>query len=94
VKNICTNNIFLDLNGIDTRAHNGNPEIAIKIVRDWLRVTSGNTQIDGHVRIIRDYKEFINKLPEIVANSGLELKGLTFTDYCLIVEESLSLNMG
>ena len=83
-----------DLNGIDTKAHNGNPELAIKIVRDWLRTTSGNKNMDGHVRIIKDYNEFIIKLPEIVANSGLELNGLIFTDYCLIVEESLSLNMG
>ncbi len=30
-----------DLNGIDTKAHNNNVNIAIKIVRDWLQSASG-----------------------------------------------------
>ncbi len=83
-----------DLNGIDTKAHGGNPANAIKIVRDWLRVCSGVKSIDGHVKIVKEYTEFRQKMPVIVADSGLDITDLTFTDYCVMVEEALSLNMG
>ena len=82
-----------DLNGIDTKAHGGNPEKAIKIVRDWLRVSSGDKGIDGHIKIVKDYREFRQKMPGITTDSGLDINELTFTDYCLMVEEALSINM-
>jgi hypothetical protein len=50
-------------------------------------------KIDGHIKIIKDYKEFRHKMPEITIDSGLDINDLTFTDYCLMVEEALSLNM-
>lgn len=82
-----------DLNGVDTKAHGGNPDIAIKIVRDWLRVSSKEKRLDGHVKIANDYKEFRKKLPVIAKDAGLDINDLTFTDYCLMVEETLSFNM-
>lgn len=83
-----------DLNGIDTKAHNNEIEKAIKIVRDWLKSASGRTTINGHLVIIKDYKIFSSQLlPKLVKREGLEINDLTFTDYCLIVEEALALNM-
>ncbi len=79
-----------DLNGIDTKAHHNQPEKAIKIVRDWLQSAS-NSKIDGHVKIITEYKNFIeNLMPIIVQHSNLDIKDLTFNDYCLVVEASLA----
>ena len=66
---------------------------AIKIVRDWLRVSSGEKGIDGHIKIVKDYREFRQKMPGITTDSGLDINELTFTDYCLMVEEALSINM-
>ena len=83
-----------DLNGIDTKAHGGNAENAIKIIRDWLFVSSGNKKIDGHIQIIKDYNEFSKSLPTIAKKSNLDINDLTFNDYCFMVEETLRLNMG
>lgn len=84
-----------DLNGVDTKAHNNEVEKAIKIVRDWLKSSSGSSTINGHLINIKDFNVFINELlPDFVSKKGLEINALTFTDYCLIVEEALDLNMG
>jgi hypothetical protein len=79
-----------DLNGIDTKAHNNEPSKAIKIVRDWLQSSSGRKTIDGHLKIINEYKHFTqNVLPGLVQKAGMEINDLTFNDYCLTVESSL-----
>ena len=80
-----------DINGVDTKAHNNDPKKAIKIVRDWLQVSSDRTIIDGHLKIIKDYSDFNeNVLPGMVQESGLDINDLTFNDFCLIVEESMN----
>ena len=78
-----------DLNGIDTYAHGNDPAKVIKIIRDWLYVSSGKKLIDGHLIITKDYKSFRDKLPEIAADTGLDINDLHFNDYCYIVEISL-----
>jgi hypothetical protein len=80
-----------DLNGIDTQAHENDPEKAIRIVRNWLQSASGRKTIDGHMIIIKDYNHFRkNVLPVAVQKFGLEINDLTFNDYCLVVESSLT----
>jgi hypothetical protein len=80
-----------DLNGIDTQAHENDPEKAIKIVRNWLQSASGRKTIDGHMVIINDYNHFRNVVLRIaVQKFGLEINDLHFNDYCLMVESSLT----
>lgn len=62
-------------------------------MRDWLSVSSGNKKIDGHVKIVTDYVEFRKSMREIAEKSNLDVNDLTFTDYCLMVEETLRLHM-
>lgn len=84
-----------DLNGIDTKAHYNDVEKVIKIVRDWLKSFSGRKNINGHLIIIHDYNVFLRGLlPGLVLQNGIDINDLTFTDYYLMVEEVLSLNMG
>ena len=79
-----------DLNGIDTQAHENNVEIVIKIVRNWLQISSGRKTIDGHLRLINDYQNFRNNLlPYAVQSVNLDLNDLSYNDYCLMVEASL-----
>ena len=82
-----------DLNGIDTKAHGGIPENSIKIIRDWLYVSSGSKEIDGHKKIIEDYRDFRRPMPEIANKTNLDLEDLAFTDYRFMVEETLRLHM-
>ena len=84
-----------DLSGIDTQAHNNNPQTVIKIVNDWLRTSSRRTliKIDGYINIIAEYNKFRKKiLPESAMDMGLDINKLTFSDYCTIVEEALNFN--
>lgn len=82
-----------DLNGIDTKAHNNDPENAARIVRDWLKTVSKRKTIDGPLSVVNDYKTFRDIMPDIAKSLGLDESNLTFTDYCLIVEESLRIRM-
>ena len=76
-----------DLNGIDTKAHNGNSDIVIIKLRDWLRSASGRTSIPGSGIIIQDYHAFLEKFPAIIKSIGLNTDDISFNDYCIIVEE-------
>lgn len=78
-----------DLNGIDTWAHNNDPNLAIKIIRDWLVTSSKRATIPGHVILASEYTEFSGNLPQIVKNAGLDIHKLLFTDFCTMVEEAV-----
>ena len=83
-----------DLNGIDTKANNNNPITAIKIVRDWLKAASRRDTISGHIIIIDNYTVFRNEiLPISAMKLGLDIRSLTFIDYCAMVEDLLDLNI-
>ncbi|HXB96347.1 MAG TPA: hypothetical protein VNU70_14345 [Puia sp.] len=76
-----------DLNGVDTKAHQNKPAIAIEKVRDWLRTASSRKTIPGYKIIEVDYKEFNKKLPTLVRRFGFRMNNLPFTDFRTIVEE-------
>lgn len=78
-----------DLNGIDTKAHENNPEIIIRNIRDWLVTSSQRKTIPGYNVILNDYNVFLKKLPEIVENLGLNANDIPFNDFCQIVEEAV-----
>jgi hypothetical protein len=78
-----------DLNGVDIKAHGNDPFTAIREIRDWLKTTSGRTTIPGYKLLIKEYQEFLEKLPTITHDLGLNIDDIPFNDYCLIVEETL-----
>jgi hypothetical protein len=78
-----------DLNGIDTKAHNNDPDNLIRQIRNWLSAASKRTTVPGHIIISKEYKEFSAHLPKIVALAGLEMNDIPFNDYCQIVEEAV-----
>ena len=79
-----------DLSGIDTKAHYNDYKTAIKIVRDWIKANARVDSVDGHLTIIRNFtafREYI--LPLAISRTGLELRDLSFNDFCVIVESSM-----
>lgn len=81
--------VISDLNGIDPKAHNNNPLLAIKKISEWLTDTSLRKTIPGHLIIVREYKSFRKKLPSIVQKLGLDPDDIPFRNYTLIVEEAV-----
>jgi len=82
--------IFIsDIAGQDIRAHEGSPDNAIRIVRDWLRSASKRTSIPGGAAIIERYQTFRDELPRICEKAKIREDELTFNDYATFVSEWL-----
>jgi len=69
-----------DISGQDIRAHAGDPESAIREVRDWLQATAKRAKLPGGGEIIERYRRFRDDLPGICAVLALEPDRLTFLD--------------
>ena len=81
--------LISDISGQDIRMHGGDPERAIREVRDWLRLTSKRTTLPGGAEIIQRYRRFRNDLPDLCAALGLEQDRLTFLDLSKMVTDWL-----
>lgn len=82
--------IFIsDIAGQDIRQHNNEPNKAIKVIRDWLRVASKRTTIPGGSVITDRYATFKNELPDICAVANIKEDELTYNDYATFVSEWL-----
>jgi hypothetical protein len=78
-----------DISGQDIRAHGGDPQRAIREVRDWLRLASKRTTLPGGTEIIHHYRTFQSNLPEICSVFALEPDRLTFLDLSKIITDWL-----
>jgi hypothetical protein len=77
---------FSDLNGVDIKAHENNPEKIIKAIRVWLHTSSGRKTIPSTQLIIREYVEFTKiDFPEFVKESHTQQHDLTYNGYCVFV---------
>lgn len=82
-----------DLNGIDTKDHNGDYKILIRKTSTWLATASKRKTIPGYIIITQDFDQFEMDLPAILDESGLSLEALTFNDLTAIIEDWLKLNL-
>ncbi len=79
-----------DINGVDTKAHNDEPEAVIKHVRNWLRTASGRIRIPCEQALINYYNAFLAQLPAAAEAAGFAtINAIPFNDYCQMVEEAL-----
>lgn len=77
-----------DIKGCDISAHRRRPETAIRVIRDFLRSTQPLTIPGGDV-IYQRYSRFLDELPLLAANLGLNADTLIFNDYVDIVSRWL-----
>lgn len=80
-----------DIAGQDIKAHENNPKIVIRVVRDWLRNYSQVSIPSGSV-IWSRYQLFEGDLPLLCKELKLNLKELIFNDYVLLVSRWLRIN--
>jgi hypothetical protein len=82
-----------DIAGQDIEAHRGDAELAIRIVRDWLRsATPKSIRIPGGDAVSSRYDAFRRELPSSCVKLDLTIEELTFIDYIAQVEDWLTLN--
>jgi len=78
-----------DISGQDIRAHGGDPENAIREVRDWLQATSRRSTLAGGGEIVNRYRRFRADLPDICLALALEPDRLTFLDLSATIADWL-----
>jgi len=81
--------LISDISGQDIRAHSGDPERAIREVRDWLRLASKRTTLPGGAETVQRYRKFRSDLPDLCTALGLEPDRLTFPDLSKMVSDWL-----
>jgi hypothetical protein len=81
-----------DISGQDIRAHNAEPERAIREVRDWLQATSKRAGLPGGGEIVEHYRRFQADLPTICIELGLEPDRLTYLDLSAAITDWLRTN--
>lgn len=81
-----------DIAGQDISAHGGNPEFAIKAVRDWLRANKPAVSIPSGSRLVQGHRQFQYDLPNLCESFRLDFDELTFIDYQNIVVQWLRAN--
>jgi hypothetical protein len=75
-----------DINGIDIQAHENDPYIIIRHIRDWLNTSSGDKNIPGATVIWANYLLFLKRLPELSYATGFSnTEEIPFTDFCNLV---------
>jgi len=79
-----------DLNGIDTKAHNNEPAVAMAKVRDWLRTASGRKTIPGYAILSAQYQEFQDHLPALTRKLGFTVNNIPFIDFLNLVEDAVT----
>ncbi|MEX0805596.1 MAG: hypothetical protein WD688_20110 [Candidatus Binatia bacterium] len=81
-----------DISGQDISAHNGDPNKAIKAVRDWLSSSKPRVLIPSGSKIAERYRQFQADLPMFCATFKLDSDELTFIDFQNVVVEWLGDN--
>ncbi len=81
-----------DIAGQDPQAHGNDPKKLVKIVRNWLRDSSGRKTVPGGVAIWRRYQTFRDELPQMCGELALSVDDLTFNDYAQMVAQWLKAN--
>lgn len=81
-----------DIAGQDIYSHQSNPELAIELVRNWLRTESKRAGIPGKAVIGKRYNKFQRELSTICQRFKLQAEELIFVDLTYIVAEWLEEN--
>lgn len=81
-----------DISGQDVDAHNGDPETAIRRIRDWLKTVSKRKTIPGATFVIKRYRAYDLDYPGICSALKYDQQGLPFNDLLETMVEWEKLN--
>jgi hypothetical protein len=75
-----------DIAGLDIHSHNGDPERAVREVRNWLAGVSHRKGLPGGDEVVARYNSFLKDVPRICAQLKRDPDSLTFTDIAETIE--------
>jgi hypothetical protein len=70
-----------DIAGMDIKAHNGDPRLMVKCIRDFLVTSSKRKTVPTAMRILESYDAFLEALPELSRLSDFDPKDMLFPDF-------------
>jgi len=74
-----------DISGQDISEHGNRPGRAIEAVRNWLHAESGLVEMPGGEYIAVRYRRFRRDLPRMTGRAHLNVRRLTYLDYCNLI---------
>lgn len=81
-----------DIAGQDIKAHEGDPQKAIRAVRNWLiTALAGDELLLSATTIIHRYEEFTSDLPDVCEELMLDVDDLQFVELRSLAEEWVAL---
>ena len=89
-KKYSSQQMISDLNGIDPRAHENDPNLAMRKVRDWLRTASQRKTIPGYDILTRQYTDFRRGLPALAHRLGFKVTDIHYPDLVNVIEDTVS----
>jgi hypothetical protein len=82
-----------DISGQDIKAHGDDTIRAIRVVRDWLsHFAPENVMLPGGKMMAERYALFLDELPALLNEVGLEREELIYNDYTTLVVGWLKAN--
>lgn len=81
-----------DLSGRDIQGHRNDPKEAITAVRNWLATESQVAELPGGSFILKQYGRFRKELPSLCRRTKLQIRELSFKDYCFLAASWLRAN--
>lgn len=81
-----TQKCLSDVAGQDPKEHDDDPEKLLKVVRNWLRTSSGRSSILGYQSIQQEFEIFSAALPGLCERAGLDRNSVPFVDYVAFVQ--------
>jgi hypothetical protein len=82
-----------DISGQDNDCHEGQPEKAIKVVRDWLSTnqTNGAPHLPGGLALVSDYKKVRTEIQNLIKSHKLDAWAkMTHADYLRCLDGALA----
>lgn len=79
-----------DIAGQDIRSHDGDPEKAIREVRDWLRTAMPGRSLPGGTEVVRRYRLFKKAVPRLCRELRIGEQEVTFADLMHVNERWLA----
>ena len=80
-----------DIAGQDVKAHDGNPQSFIRLIRNTLNTAKINGPIPGADAIIKSFSNFQLVLPELRAELKLSENDITYADKTQMIEQWLKM---
>lgn len=74
-----------DISGQDISEHGNRPSRAVAAVRNWLRSVSGIVDMPGGEYVMTRYRRFRRDLPNAATRVRLNVRRLTYDDYCFAI---------